>query len=175
MRRGWWLRSLWFLVLLAPLGVRAELVVLQDNGQTYPLAPFLGVLRPPDAPPSAPAVPDLGAADPTRLLPLRSPGLTPGPVPPRPVPALYRNTLTRPVFLVGADPLSQVWLRQHRSLLLTLGAVGLLVQAETPEDLETMAAIAAGLPLLPAAATDLIDALALTHIPVLISRRGIEQ
>ena len=163
------------LTVLVPLGVRAELVVLQDTGQTYPLAPFLGVLKSPDAPPSAPAVQDLGAADPTRLLPLRSPGLTPGPVPLRPLPALYQGTLTRPVFLVGADPLSQTWLRQHRSLLLSLGAVGLLVQAETPEDLDTMAAIAAGLPLLPAAATDLIDTLALTHIPVLISRRGIEQ
>ncbi|HBQ39183.1 MAG TPA: integrating conjugative element protein, partial [Halieaceae bacterium] len=79
------------------------------------------------------------------------------------------------VFLVGADPRSQTWLRQHRSLLLSLGAVGLLVQAETQDDLETMASIAAGLPLLPAAAIDLIEALALTHIPVLISRRGIEQ
>ncbi len=175
MHARWRRYPFWLLMALLSPGVRAELAVLQDNGQTYPLAPFLGVLRPPDSPPSAPAVPDLGAADPTRLLPLRSPGLTPGPVPPRPVPALYRDTLTRPVFLVGADPLSQTWLRQHRSLLLSLGAVGLLVQAETPEDLHTLAAIAAGLPLLPAAATDLIDTLTLTHIPVLISRRGIEQ
>ncbi len=175
MRRRWWLYPFWLLMALLSPGVRAELVVLTDNGQTYPLAPFLGVLRPPDAPPSAPAVPDLGAADPTRLLPLRSPGLTPGPVPLRPLPALYQGTLTRPVFVVGAGPLSQTWLRQHRSLLLSLGAVGLLVQAETPEDLHTMAAIAAGLPLLPASATDLIDTLALTHIPVLISRHGIEQ
>ena len=163
------------LTVLVPLGVRAELVVLHDDGRTYPLAPFLGVLTPADAPPVAPTVNDLGAADPVRLLPLRSPGLTPGPVPLRPLPELYQNTLTRPVFLVGADPRSQTWLRQHRSLLLSLGAVGLLIQAETPEDLETMASIAAGLPLLPAAAIDLIEALALTHIPVLISRRGIEQ
>ena len=175
MHPRWRLYPFWLLMALLSLGVRAELVVLQDNGQTYPLAPFLGVLRPPDAHPVAPTVPNLGAADPTRLLPLRSPGLTPGPVLPRPVPALYRDTLTRPVFLVGVDPLSQSWLRRHRSFLLSLGAVGLLVQAETPEDLHTMAAIAAGLPLLPAAATDLLDTLALTHIPVLISRHGIEQ
>jgi len=163
------------LTVLVPLGVRAQLVVLHDDGRTYPLAPFLGVLTSPEVPPVPPAMIDLGAADPMRLLPLRSPGLTPGAVPLRPLPELYQNTLTRPVFLVGADSQSQTWLRQHRSLLLSLGAVGLLVQAETPEDLHTMATIAAGLPLLPAAATDLIATLALTHIPVLISKRGIEQ
>ncbi len=162
-------------MVFVPMSALAQLVVLYDDGQTYPLAPFLGVVAFPDAPPVAPAVNDLGAADPVRLLPLRSPGLTPGPVPLRSLPELYQNTLTRPVFLVGADPRSQTWLRQHRSLLLSLGAVGLLVQAETSEDLHTMATIAAGLPLLPTAATDLIATLALTHIPVLISKRGIEQ
>ena len=175
MRRNWLFHFVGILTVLVPLGARAQLVVLHDDGRTHPLAPFLGVLTTPDAPPVSPVMNDLGAADPTRLLPLRSPGLTPGPVLPRPLPELYQNTLTRPVFLVGADPQSQTWLRQHRSLLLSLGAVGLLVQAETLEDLHTMATIAAGLPLLPAAATDLIDTLALTHIPVLISRRGIEQ
>ncbi|HCD56351.1 MAG: integrating conjugative element protein [Haliea sp.] len=175
MRRNWLFHFVGILTVLVPLGARAQLVVLHDDGRTQPLAPFLGVLTTPDAPPVPPAMNDLGAADPVRLLPLRSPGLTPGPVPPRPTPELYQNTLTRPVFLVGADPRSQTWLRQHRSLLLSLGAVGLLVQAETQDDLETMASIAAGLPLLPAAAIDLIEALALTHIPVLISRRGIEQ
>ena len=106
MRRRQLLHSLWVLTALVPLGVKAELVVLQDNGRTYPLAPFLGVLTPPDAPPSAPAMQHLGAADPTRLLPLRSPGLTPGPVLPRPLPELYQNTLTRPVFLAAATPIS---------------------------------------------------------------------
>ena len=179
MSRGGWLNGLWILIALCPLGVRAELVTLYDNGQTYPLAPFLSVLASRDATPdTTPLVPellDLGAADPVRLLPLRSPGLTPGPVPHRPLPALYQEMLLRPVFLLGADTLSQTWLQQHRSLLLSLGAVGLLVQAETPEDLHTMATIAAGLPLLPATATDLVKTLALTHVPVLISRRGIEQ
>ncbi len=179
MSRGACFNGLWILIALLPLGARAELVTLYDNGRTYPLAPFLGVLASPDATPDTtplvPESPDLGAADPVRLLPLRSPGLTPGPVPHRPLPALYQDMLLRPVFLVGSDARSRAWLQQHRSLLLSLGAVGLLVQAETPEDLHTMAALAEGLPLLPAAATDLVKTLELTHIPVLISRRGIEQ
>tara|TARA_E500000305_G_scaffold74557_1_gene60305 strand:- start:107 stop:646 length:540 start_codon:yes stop_codon:yes gene_type:complete len=179
MSRGAWFNGLWILIALLPSGTRAELVTLYDNGRTYPLAPFLSVPASPDATPETtptmPASPDLGAADLVRLLPLRSSGLTPGPVPHRPLPALYQATLLRPVFLVGSDARSQAWLQQHRSLLLSLEAVGLLVQAETPEDLHTMVTIAAGLPLLPAVATDLVETLALTHIPVLISRRGIEQ
>ena len=183
MSRGAWFNGLSILIALLPLGVRSELVTLYDNGQTHSMAPFLGVLASPetergvsaDTTPSVPELPDLGPADPVRLLPLRSPGLSPGHVPHRPLPVLYQDMLLRPVFLVGADALSQAWLHQHRPLLLSLGAVGLLVQAETPEDLHTMADIAEGLPLLPAAATDLAETLELTHIPVLISRRGIEQ
>ena len=173
-------RRRWFspclpLMLWASLGAGAELVVLQDTGRSSSLAPLLGVLASPDAIPVKPAVQDLGAADPVRLLPLRSSGLTPGPVAYRPLPTLYEGMLTRPVFLVGADRISKAWLQQHRARLLSLGAVGLLVQAETAQDLNTMATLAAGPPLLPAAATDLVQALDLTHIPVLISRRGIEQ
>ncbi|WP_162300026.1 PFL_4695 family integrating conjugative element protein [Kineobactrum sediminis] len=183
MSRGGAFNVLWILIALLPLGAGAQLVTLYDNGQTHSLAPFLGALASPqtergvtvDTTSSVPASPDLGAADPARLLPLRSPSLSPGPVHHQPLPALYQDTLLRPVFLVGAGARSRAWLQQHRSLLLSLEAVGLLVQAETLEDLQTMATIAQGLPLLPAAATDLAETLELTHIPVLISRRGIEQ
>jgi hypothetical protein len=51
----------------------------------------------------------------------------------------------------------------------------MLVSAESAADLESTAAIARGLPILPAAATDIAQALGLKHIPVLISRHGIEQ
>jgi integrating conjugative element protein (TIGR03765 family) len=56
-----------------------------------------------------------------------------------------------------------------------LGAVGMLVQAESVEDLEATARIAGSLPILPASATDIARALGLEHFPVLVSRRGIEQ
>ncbi|MGF1613816.1 MAG: DUF2859 domain-containing protein [Gammaproteobacteria bacterium] len=51
-------------------------------------------------------------------------------------------------------------------------AVGMLVNAESAADLE---AIARGLRILPSSATDVAQALRLKHIPVLISRPGIEQ
>jgi hypothetical protein len=51
----------------------------------------------------------------------------------------------------------------------------MLVQAETVDDLRIMAERANGLPILPAPATDIGDALGLSHYPVLISSEGIAQ
>lgn len=67
------------------------------------------------------------------------------------------------------------WLGTHRGRLAELGAAGMLVEAGTVDDLRTIARLAKGLPILPAPATDIARALGLEHIPVLISRRGIEQ
>jgi integrating conjugative element protein (TIGR03765 family) len=67
------------------------------------------------------------------------------------------------------------WFIEHRDRLAQIHAVGMLVHVETVADLEAIAAIADGLPVLPASATDIARSLALKHIPVLISRRGIEQ
>jgi integrating conjugative element protein (TIGR03765 family) len=56
-----------------------------------------------------------------------------------------------------------------------MGAVGMLVHAETIDDLRVMAELAKGLSILPAPATDIAEALGLSHYPVLISREGIAQ
>ena len=71
---------------LLPILVFAELTVIYDSGNTQPIAPFLEVFEAPDAPPprlTMPQPPLLGAADLANLLPIRSPGLTPGRVTPR--------------------------------------------------------------------------------------------
>ncbi len=49
------------------------------------------------------------------------------------------------------------------------------VQAETVDDLRAIAKLSGGLPLLPAPATDIAEALGLSHYPVLVSNQGIEQ
>ena len=51
----------------------------------------------------------------------------------------------------------------------------MLVQAETEADVAAIAQIADGIQILPASATDIARALGLAHIPVLVSRHGIEQ
>jgi integrating conjugative element protein (TIGR03765 family) len=160
-------------VLLVPPLVHAELTVLYDTGNTSPLAPLLEVLaadQPPDLPPG-PQLPNLGAADLERLLPIQSPGLTPGRVEPRSV----EQRFARPFFLIGADSLSRQWLKARRAELRRIGAIGMLVQAETVGDLRLVAELADGLPILPAPASDIATALGLSHYPVLISNQGIEQ
>jgi integrating conjugative element protein (TIGR03765 family) len=160
-------------VLLFPALVAAELTVIHDNGDTRPLAPLLEVLteREPIRPHAQYPRPDLGAAEVGRLLPIRSPRLTLGQVEPRPI----NQRFARPFFLIGADPASREWLAKNRAELARIGAVGMLVQAETVDDLRIIAELANGLPISPAPATDTAAALGLAHYPVLISSEGIAQ
>ena len=158
---------------LAGVDLSAELAVIHDSGATRPIAPLLEVFAA-DEPPVPRADshrPELGAADLERLLPIQSPGLTPGKVERRHLDIPF----ARPFFLIGSDPVSRHWLATHRDELLRIGAVGVLVQAETLDDLRTIAELAGGLPILPASATDIAEALDLSHYPVLISNQGIEQ
>ena len=160
--------------LLIPLTVKAELTVIYDSGQTEPLAPYLEVFDSTDTlPQRGPVLTKLplGAADPKAWLPLRSPGLTPGPVPTQ----SYDRPFTHPLFLIGSDTGSIEWLQTHRDRLKAVGAVGLLVQADTLDDLHTIARLADGLSILPASGSDLAKALGISHYPVLISAHGIEQ
>lgn len=83
--------------------------------------------------------------------------------------------LTRPVFLLGADAQSLHWLAQHREQLKTLGAVGMLVQVATAEELTTVEQTGNGLVIVPASGSLLAQFLGLRHYPVLLSRHGIEQ
>lgn len=154
----------------------AELAVIYDSGATKPLERYLEAFSELTAAAVETQPGDsLGAADLSRLLPIRTPGLTPGRVTPRPLSLPNGATLPRPLFLIGAEPQSRQWLEMHRKRLAEIHAVGMLVNAESVADLEAIAAIARGLPILPASATDIAETLGLNHIPVLISRRGIEQ
>ena len=87
----------------------------------------------------------------------------------------HNGTLPRP-FLPHrrGRTVSRTWLAQHRERLAAIGAVGMLVQAESADDLDAIARLADGLPILPASASDIARVLGIKHVPVLISRRGIE-
>ncbi len=110
--------------------------------------------------------PQPGAVSLEQRLPIRSPGLTPGPLERR----AASHPFARPFFLIGSDPLSRQWLARHRDRLAEIGAVGMLVEAETVDDLHAIAALAEGLPILPASASDIAQALGLSHYPVLITQ-----
>jgi len=160
--------------LWVPVMAQAELAVIYDSGHTQPIAPFLEVFDAGNASPPQSPVPvksQLGADDPQAWLPIESPGLTPGPVRTR----SHDQPFARPFFLVGSDTRSRQWLQDHRDQLKAIGAVGMLVQAETLEDLRTIAELADGLSILPASASDIAKALGISHYPVLISAHAIEQ
>ena len=160
--------------LLVPVVAEAELTVIYDSGYTQPLAPFLEVFEADDEVPEPSPVTEkssLGAADPEAWLPIQSPGLTPGLVQAR----SHDRPFARPFFLIGADTQSRQWLQDYRDQLKAIGAVGMLVQAETREDLRAIAKLADGLSILPASASDIARALGISHYPVLISAQGIEQ
>ena len=170
--RRWTIGVLCFLPLVS-VDLCAELTVIHDSGDTRPIAPLLEVFAAdePPVPRADPHRPSLGGADLDRLLPISSPGLTPGKVERRHLDLKF----ARPFFLIGSDPASRYWLATHRDEFLRIGAVGMLVQAETVDDLRAIAALSGGLPILPASASDIAEALVLSHYPVLVSNQGIEQ
>ena len=147
----------------------ADLVVLYDSGRSWPIEPYLEPLLLPaqksDSRQSGSIRPLPDPPDPKTLLPIRSPGLTPGPVTPRefkvPIPVAF--------FMIGSDDESLRWLANHRKTLLTLGAVGLLVDASTVDDLEAVAAAAGGLPITPSSGEDIAKALGVRHYPVAVT------
>ena len=160
--------------LWVPVMAQAELAVIYDSGHTQPIAPFLEAFGSADDIPQQSPVskkPPLGAADPQAWLPIQSSGLTPGPVQSR----SHDRPFSRPFFLIGSDARSRQWLQNHRARLKDIGAVGMLVQADTLDDLRTIAELADGLSILPASASDIAKALGISHYPVLISTHAIEQ
>lgn len=51
----------------------------------------------------------------------------------------------------------------------------MLVQADTGEDLQAIANLSGGLPIMPESAADIATALGVSHYPVLVSSQGISQ
>ena len=170
----YWFRGALAVLVLYPTIAGAALTVIYDSGNTQPIAPFIEVFEADDVSvqqsPVKTRLP-LGAAHPEAWLPIQSPGLTPGPVQQRP----HDRPFARPFFLIGSDARSRQWLQDHRDRLMDIGAVGMLVQADTLDDVRTIADLADGLSILPASASDIAQALGISHYPVLISAHAIEQ
>lgn len=163
--------------LLMPVAAQALEVIL-DIGEGSPAAPYLERLEGAEEPTprnTATLPPVNDAAE--RMLPVEPSHLRVAPLqgqPPREVLETLKR-MPRPLCLVGSDSQSLDWLEHHRATLLQAGAVCMLVQAETPEDLERVRDIAHGVPVQLSHGDDLAERLQLDVYPVLISREGIEQ
>ena len=176
------------LAIVAGSSALADLTVIYDSGQTQPLSPLLGPLQADKTPATDPAKASdmnrssksmLGPAELSNLLPLQSPGLEVGdtadsPLNPEVLTRLAQGN-PRPFFLIGSDAVSLQWLAYHRDTLRSLGAVGMLVQADTEADVRRVADVAQGLSITLGSGSDLAAALGIDRYPVLITADGIRQ
>lgn len=165
-----------FLCALTPAFAASPLTVLYDSGNTQPLAPLLAASgfdpedEGTDLPPIAPPMDVVRQ----QYVTVRSPSLSPG-VQARIAVGKAGTFLPRPIFLVGADEASLNWLANHRIQLATLGAVGLVVQANGEADMLKVMRVAGDLPLAAGSGEMLAEQFGLQHYPVLIGPEWIEQ
>ena len=165
-----------FLCTVMPAFAATPLTVLYDSGDTLPLAPLLeasGFTSEPDHDDLPPIAPPMDAVLQQQVT-VRSPSLTPG-VQPRIAVGDAGTHLPRPIFLVGADELSLRWLAEHRIRLSTLGAVGLVIEADGVADVLHVKRAAGDLPLAAGSGEMLAEQFGLRHYPVLIGPEWIEQ
>ena len=155
--------------------ITEPLIVVEDRGGASAL-PYYQELNPQDAGPDEPSAPlpapRIGspAEAEATMLPVRSARLSPGDEPRR----VIRAPGLTPLFLVGDDDRSRTWLKQRRTALQELGAVGQVVNVTSPEALAALRRLAPGLTLSPASGDDLAQRLGIRHYPVLITSTGIE-
>jgi integrating conjugative element protein (TIGR03765 family) len=160
--------------LLAVIAAHAAepLIVVEDRGGDSAL-PYYQALNPQsartDVSPPAPHIGRLADAEAT-MLPVHSARLTPGEEPRR----VIRAPGLIPLFLIGDDELSRVWLEKRRSALQELHAVGLVVHVATPEALAALRRLAPDLMLSLVSGDDIAQRLGIRHYPVLITATGIE-
>lgn len=97
--------------------------------------------------------------------------LSPGIVKPR---SINLKEILHPIYIVGTDKNSIKWLKQYRSRLEAIHAIGVVVNAPNYKAYEKVRGIAMG-PLLPLNADSLARRFQLHHYPVLITKKRIEQ
>ena len=83
--------------------------------------------------------------------------------------------LSRKLFVIGSDSLSQKWLTMHKAQLIKLKAVGLLVQVSNETQLANMQKLAKPLLLIPVSGEQIGKRLNLKHYPVLIANDQVDQ
>jgi len=132
--------------------VREPLAVIYDSGDTLPLESYLSKRVLQEKVPSQEKKGQLPFN-----FPIITPSMQPGKVTVTPKALCY---LQRPLFLVGTDQISRDWLAAKCKQLVSIGAVGLLVEAKDYQEVEAILNIAEGIRLVPASVegftTDLI-------------------
>ena len=106
----------------------------------------------------------------SQMLPVHTPQMTPGKVKTR---TLSQAHMSRPMFIVGDDPLSYRWLKARRSQLLRLNAIGIVVNVDDIAGLNRLRQF--NLTLYPVNGSDFAKSFSLKHYPVLITAKQLRQ
>lgn len=81
---------------------------------------------------------------------------------------------TRPMFIIGYDPVSMKWLKDNRELLSEKGAIGLVVNVETNEQMEELQKLAGDKVMMqPTPGDNLAEHLKLKHYPFYMDSMGV--
>lgn len=108
------------------------------------------------------------------LYPVISRSLRVGPVGANEARDIPAHLLTKPMFIVGYDRVSANWLKSNVDLLAEKGALGLVVNVETPEQMEYLLELTGRrLALTPMSGEQLAKAINLRHYPVFIDSSGV--
>lgn len=159
------------LCVLMPTIAVAAAVVVYDSGRTAPMAPYFEAFERGDQPQASP-VPPAASREFRIPFPIHTPQMRVGQVVPRSLPATPLP-LTRSFFLIGADAYSRQWLAARRPELERIGAVGMVVEVGSMDDLLALRRVAGSLSLTPASAAEFAKALGLDTYPVLVTPQGI--
>lgn len=157
-------------VLIAFNSMAAPLTTIYDSGNTLPIDSYKN--RDAEEPEEQPqALFDQDTAF-IPEFPLTTPSMTPDIIRPQSLSIPY---LQVPLFIIGNDSLSKQWLVTRRDELIQIGAVGMLIEATSLDEVSAIQRLGDGLHIYPASGHDVARQLGIAHYPVLISRQGIEQ
>ena len=106
----------------------------------------------------------------SQMLPVHTPQMTPGKVKTR---TLSQAHMSRPIFIIGDDPLSYRWLKARQSQLLRLNAIGIVVNVNDIAGLNRLRQYP--LTFYPVNGSDFAKSFSLKHYPVLITAKQLSQ
>lgn len=144
------------------------LIVVEDRGGVSALPYYQDLAPEPDTHATQPE--DIGVRG-VGSFPVRSDQLTPGQIQGR----VINAPGLQPLFLVGDDESSRVWLSQRLEQLQHLNAVGLVVNVVNAERFAEVQRWGSGLQMVPAPSNDLAQRLGIKHYPLLITATAIQQ
>lgn len=176
------LNFMFSLIFLFSQDAMSEPDVIYDSGRTISASKYKSLFK------ELKEIPDFGKnwalskankfnpnVDPSNAknwLPIKTSKLTPGYVKAKPV---QFNNMLNPICIIGSDQKSLQWIQKYHDVLIKNEAICWLVQASNINDVKKVVETLDGIPMSPSDGDALSDFFSLSHYPVLITARFLEQ